>query len=146
MIWLSLGSNLGNREENLSTAVRLLKERAMPDAVCSPVMETKAIVPEGAPASWDIPYLNAVVCGTRAPAPEDLLKALKGIEREMGRPEVYEKWSPRLIDIDILLYDDRTIALPHLQIPHPQLPNRPFFRQLMEKMEKRSPVLPSPRP
>lgn len=72
-----------------------------------------------------------VVYGSCSSSPEELLKGLKQIECDIGRLQVYEKWAPRVIDLDILLWDDLTLDTPYLKIPHPELINRPFLLHLM---------------
>ena len=134
MVVISLGTNLGNRLDNLSNVVSKISQRCLKNLRSSIVLETDAIVPEGAPESWNIPYLNMIVSGTSHLSPHDLLHELKLIEREIGRPEIYDRWSPRIIDLDILLYDDLRISEDHLTIPHKELNNRPFFLHLLALM------------
>ena len=131
MIYLSIGTNLGNRLHNIERAVCLLRRRCLPDLTYSIILETEALLPPGAPPTWNHPYLNMVVCGNSTLSPEDLLRETKEIEHEIGRPLSYEKWAPRLIDLDILLWDDVTIHRPHLTVPHPELMNRPFLVHLL---------------
>ncbi|MGL9758751.1 MAG: dihydropteroate synthase [Wolbachia sp.] len=131
MIYISVGSNVGNRFSHLQRAAQLLKERYFKDLKSSIILETKAILPNGAPPEWDKPFLNMIVYGNCSSSPEELLKSLKQIECDIGRPQVYEKWAPRVIDLDILLWDDLTLDTPYLRIPHPELINRPFLLHLM---------------
>ncbi|MDM8335803.1 dihydropteroate synthase [Wolbachia pipientis] len=131
MIYISIGSNTGNRFFHLQKAAKLLKERYFKDLKSSIILETKAILPRGTPIEWDKPFLNMVVYGSYLASPEKLLKNLKQIECEIGRPQVYKKWAPRVIDLDILLWDDLTLDTPYLKIPHPELMNRPFLLHLM---------------
>jgi 2-amino-4-hydroxy-6-hydroxymethyldihydropteridine diphosphokinase/dihydropteroate synthase len=131
MIYISIGSNLGNRLNNVQKAVSLLKERYFSDLKMSIVLETLAIVPSNASTEWDRPFLNMVVQGSSAISPEKLLAGLKAIEQEIGRPAVYPKWGPRLIDLDILLWDNLTVISPQLVIPHPELLKRSFLIHLI---------------
>ncbi|GFQ72267.1 folate synthesis bifunctional protein [Trichonephila clavata] len=131
MIYISIGSNIGNRFSHLQRAAQLLKERYFKDLKSSIILETKAILPNGAPPEWDKPFLNMIVYGSCSSSPEELLKGLKQIECDIGRLQVYEKWAPRVIDLDILLWDDLTLDTPYLRIPHPELINRPFLLHLM---------------
>lgn len=131
MIYISVGSNIGNRFSHLQRAAQLLKERYFKDLKSSIILETKAILPNGAPPEWDKPFLNMIVYGSCSSSPEELLKGLKQIECDIGRPQVCEKWAPRVIDLDILLWDDLTLDTPYLRIPHPELINRPFLLHLM---------------
>lgn len=131
MIYLSIGSNIGNRRTNLANAVSLLKKRIFKNLKCSIILETECILLPGSPKEWDMPFLNMVVWGECNISPEKLLQAIKKIEHEMGRPKVYEKWAPRIIDIDILFFNDITIDTPTLKIPHPEIHNRPFLQHLL---------------
>lgn len=131
MIYLSIGSNIGNRHENLSKAIDLLKKNIFKNLQCSIVLETTCILPPGAPKEWDLPFLNMVVWGECEIAPEQLLISLKEIEYEIGRPKVYEKWAPRIIDLDILFIDGVSLDTPNLKIPHPEIVNRPFLQHLL---------------
>lgn len=131
MIYISIGSNMGNRFSHLQKAAQLLQERYFKNLKSSIILETKAILPNDAPPEWDRPFLNMVVYGSCSSSPEELLKGLKQIECDIGRLQVYEKWAPRVIDLDILLWDDLTLDTPYLQIPHPELINRPFLLHLM---------------
>ncbi|WP_265021458.1 dihydropteroate synthase [Wolbachia endosymbiont (group A) of Icerya purchasi] len=131
MIYISIGSNMGNRFSHLQKAAQLLKERYFKNLKSSIVLETKAILPNDAPPEWDKPFLNMVVYGSCSSSPEELLKGLKQIECDIGRPQVYEKWAPRIIDLDILLWDNLTLDTSYLKIPHPELINRPFLLHLM---------------
>ena len=99
MVYISLGSNLGNRINNLRTAAAFLMQSCLRNSTCSIVLETEAILPENAPIEWNKPFLNMIVSGETGLSPTELLAALKSIETEMGRPEIYELWSPRIIDL-----------------------------------------------
>ncbi|WP_265039748.1 2-amino-4-hydroxy-6-hydroxymethyldihydropteridine diphosphokinase [Wolbachia endosymbiont (group A) of Trypoxylon clavicerum] len=131
MIYISIGSNMGNRFSHLQKAAQLLQERYFKNLKSSIILETKAILPNDAPPRWDRPFLNMVVYGSCSSSPGELLKGLKQIECDIGRLQVYEKWAPRVIDLDILLWDDLTLDTPYLKIPHPELINRPFLLHLM---------------
>lgn len=139
MIYLSLGANLGNRLHNIDRAISLLKKDCFSHLVGSIILEVDAILPANAPPAWNRPYLNMVVCGTSSLSPSELLNRIKAIEREIGRPPSYEKWAPRLIDIDILLWGDATIHEPHLTIPHPELAHRPFLIHLLALLSPQHP-------
>jgi len=130
MIYIGIGSNLGDRMSNLRKALSLLN-RYLTDMHPSIIVETEAILPESAPDDWNKPFLNMVVRGKTELDPDELLKSLKQIECEIGRTETYEKWSPRVIDLDILLYKDQVVTSPHLTMPHPELCNRFFFLHLI---------------
>lgn len=125
MIVLALGTNLGNKLENLQNAVSALSNGILSNIKTSIIYETEALVPEGAPQSWNIPYYNMVLSGQTHLDPHNLLKAIKEIEKTLGRIPS-ERWAPRLIDIDILLYNDVQISTESLTIPHQALLIRPF--------------------
>lgn len=127
MVILGLGSNLGDRLANLRKALTELKTiAALSIEQCSPIYISDALVPDNAPIDWDRPYINcAIRCHTTL-TPEQLLKIIKTIEIKLGRKSEERRWGPRLIDIDILAWDDMVIQTNSLHIPHPELPNRPF--------------------
>jgi 2-amino-4-hydroxy-6-hydroxymethyldihydropteridine diphosphokinase len=125
MIVLGLGSNLGDRLHNLSSAVKMLNV-ILREVKTSSIYESKAQLPENAPKSWNIKYLNMVITGeTNIPA-EQLLNKIKEIEYSLGREKKYDTWSPRIIDIDILLYNNIITKSDRLTIPHNLLLNRDF--------------------
>lgn len=118
-VYLALGSNLGDRLENLRSALKVLPP-AVRVAACSQVYSTP---PWG---YTDQPeYLNQVVQAQTRLSPHDLLSYLKEIESHLGRQPSF-RYGPRLIDLDILLYDDLVLDTPELQIPHPRLAQRAF--------------------
>lgn len=127
MIYVSVGSNLGNRLENIKKAIELLKKEAFSSLVVMPVLETKALITSNAPIEWDKPFLNTIIYGHSDLSPENLLEKLKEIEVRLGRPKLYKKWQPRVIDLDILLWDDLCMNTDSLIIPHPELCNRHFL-------------------
>ncbi len=118
-VYLGLGSNLGDREGNIAEALRRLSEGVSIERVSS-LYETEPVGYEEQP--W---FLNAVCEGETELDAEELLRFVKGIEEEMGRKESV-RWGPRIIDIDILLYDDIVLETPELTIPHPRLHRRRF--------------------
>lgn len=85
MLYISLGSNLGNRLSNLRQAVTLLKKEILNDSYESIIIETKALLKPGSPTEWDKPYLNMVITGKSTLSPLDLIKKLKYIELKIGR-------------------------------------------------------------
>ncbi len=118
-VYLSLGTNLGDRLLNLQRALTALPPGVN---VCaeSPVYET---LPWGVTAQPA--FLNMVIRGRTRLAPLELLHFLKLLELELGRVPSY-RYGPRLIDIDILFYARRVLDLPGLSIPHPRLSERAF--------------------
>lgn len=125
MVVLGLGSNLGDRSASLSEAVKLLKAIVEVKKI-SPIYESEAVVPKDATKNWHLPYLNFVLIAECQLDPEKLLEEVKKIEKEIGRPENYEEWSPRIIDIDIIFFDDLVVNSKELTIPHKELLNRDF--------------------
>lgn len=120
MAYIALGSNVGDREANLREAIRLLNEAGIAVHKVSSFYETEPV--DYLDQAW---FLNAVLEAQTDLAATDLLAALHGIETQMGSKKPFPK-GPRLIDLDILLYSDETIASPDLQIPHPRMLQRNF--------------------
>jgi 2-amino-4-hydroxy-6-hydroxymethyldihydropteridine diphosphokinase len=119
-VYLSLGSNVGNREENLRVAIAALPGAGVRVTRVSSFYETEPV--DFLEQEW---FLNCAVEGvTQVPA-LDLLRALRGIELRMGSKKLVAK-GPRLMDMDILLYDSETIHTPELQVPHPRMHLRRF--------------------
>lgn len=118
--YLSLGSNIGDRENNLRQAIARLHEVGDVRAV-SGFYETEPVEVEGE-QPW---FLNCAVCLETTLGPEKLLAGILTIEREMGRRRDAAR-APRTIDIDILLFGDLVVDLPNLTIPHPGLCRRRF--------------------
>lgn len=133
MICLALGSNLGNRFENFRSALAELS-KFFDVKTTSHIIETEAILPEGAPPEWNIPYLNMIVAGNSHCPPTELLDKIKTIEAKLGRNLNAEVWSPRIIDIDILFYNDEHINTEKLSIPHRQIKNRDFIQFLLNEI------------
>ncbi len=117
-VYLSLGSNLGNRQENLDRALKLLSERMRMGKVSS-IYDTEAVGPISQPR-----FLNLACEVFTRLAPEGLLALVKGIELKMGRYS--RSGEPRIIDIDIILYGDQVINTPSLVVPHPKMHERSF--------------------
>jgi len=117
--WIGVGSNLGDRFTNLLEAVQHLRERTR-------ILKTSSIY-ETEPAYYtDQPrFLNMVVQVETELSPVELFEFLKRIERRMGRQETV-RYGPRVIDLDLLLYDDLILDTPTLTVPHPRLAERPF--------------------
>ena len=128
-VYLLIGGNLGNREENLKTAVNLLQVDGGKVTGSSAIFET---------AAWGItnqaPFLNQALLLETVHQPARLLEIILEVELEMGRIRG-EKNGPRIIDIDILFFDDLIISEPHLTIPHPLIQNRRFALAPMRDLE-----------
>ena len=122
-VYLGLGSNLGNRKENLACAIRLIGERVGNVLRVSTFIETE---PWGFES--ENTFVNGVILCETSLAPRQVLSATQKIEREMGRHKKSTDggYADRCIDIDILLYDDLRVDEPDLQIPHPLMMKRDF--------------------
>lgn len=118
-VFLGLGGNLGDRREAMRSAVVAIRE-VLSDVRVSSLYESAAWGVTDQPA-----FLNAVVRGRTSLNPLDLLDAVQSIENELGRVRE-QRWGPRLIDIDILLYGAEVIDAPRLQVPHPYMTQRGF--------------------
>lgn len=125
MILIGLGSNLGDREENLAAARAALVAYDVTVTRVSSIHETPAMMPPGAPEEWNIPYLNQVIAVETHLTPEDLLTCLKHIEAELGRAPS-ARWAPREIDLDLLSYNNVLMVTDRLTLPHPGLDVRRF--------------------
>lgn len=121
-VFLGLGSNIGDRRANMRAALRWLGPECEVVAVSS-LYRSDAIVLEGQPPGPE--YLNAACEVRTALSPGELLDHVKRIEHDMGR-RPSERWAPRPIDIDVLLYGGRIIETERLTIPHPLLGDRAF--------------------
>jgi 2-amino-4-hydroxy-6-hydroxymethyldihydropteridine diphosphokinase len=119
-VYLSLGSNVGNREENLRAAIAALGNAGVRVTRVSSLYETEPV--DFLEQAW---FLNCAVQGETDVRALELLRALRGIELQMGSKKLVAK-GPRLIDMDILLYGSETIDSPELQVPHPRMHLRRF--------------------
>ena len=121
LAYLGLGTNLGNRWDNLRQAMTLISpDRSVRHLRRSRVYETDPWGMTDQP-----PFLNCVAEVATTLQPEALLARCKEVEQLLGRVPG-PRWGPRLIDLDILLFESRVVDLPHLQIPHPRLHLRAF--------------------
>ena len=120
IVYLGLGSNLGDRAANLREACRRLEAGGVRVGPCSSLYETEP---------WGIAeqplFLNAVCRGETALQPLELLRLAKTVERALGRAES-PRYGPRTVDIDILLYGDLVLQSAELTVPHPRLHERAF--------------------
>lgn len=129
-VYLGLGSNLGDRAYNLSEAARILEENGIKIAARSKIYQTQSVEGGG-----QADFLNAVLRVETAWEPLELLALCQKIEVELGRPMPPRK-GPRLIDLDILLWDEAELDLPNLQVPHPRMNRRAFvLRPLLDVLE-----------
>jgi len=126
--YLSLGSNLGEREDYLRTALSLLEKEQVTVSHVSSVYETEPMELSDQP--W---FLNIVAEVRTALEPIELLGRCQKIEARLGRRRTIAK-GPRTIDIDILLYAERTIATARLRVPHPAMADRRFVLEPLAEL------------
>lgn len=124
LVVFGLGSNQGDRLAYMKQAKELLGTVAS-SLSCSPIYESLALLPEGAPKEWDIAFFNMAISGHTELEPHDLLEQVKLMEQTIGRQD-RGHWGPREIDIDILAYGNEVISTPDLIIPHAGLLVRDF--------------------
>jgi 2-amino-4-hydroxy-6-hydroxymethyldihydropteridine diphosphokinase len=125
-VYIGVGSNLGNRRANMAMALRMLAPLVRVDAV-SPLYES---APQ--PRADQPDFLNAAARVITGLSPELLLRHLLAIERDIGR-RPSPRWSPRPIDLDIVLFDDQVVDSPELEVPHPRMLERAFvLRPLLD--------------
>ncbi len=128
IVYIGLGSNLGDRKKKLSDAIQHVASG------CPVTILDKSSIIETDPVDYlDQPrFLNQVIVVETSLAPRDLLRELKQAEADLGRTKSFSK-GPRTIDLDILLYDDIILNTDDLKIPHPEIKNRKFIlRHLVE--------------
>lgn len=134
-VYFSIGSNIGNRKRLVREAIALLNERVGEVERQSSLYETE-------PWGFDSPnkFINACVCCVTTLSPHQLLAITQHIERELGRTEKTKdgEYHDRIIDIDILLYDDLCVNSSNLVIPHPHMHERTFvmtpLREIFDKV------------
>ena len=120
--YIALGSNLGDRDANLLAALERLGALGTVEAV-SPFFDTEPVGFTAQPR-----FLNAAARLRTSLAPVELLQGLLAVEAALGRVRL-ERWGPRVIDLDLLLYDDLISEAPGLSVPHPRLHERRFVLQ-----------------
>ncbi|MGP1625355.1 2-amino-4-hydroxy-6-hydroxymethyldihydropteridine diphosphokinase [Prevotella koreensis] len=132
-VYLSLGSNLGNREENLRKAIVEIGK-----LVGEVVRQSTFYVTEPWGFESENLFANAAVCCITKYSPREVLMLTQGIERKMGRSKksVDGNYSDRVIDIDILYYDDITVNDADLKIPHPHIHEREFVMKPLKEIFK----------
>jgi 2-amino-4-hydroxy-6-hydroxymethyldihydropteridine diphosphokinase len=126
--YILTGGNLGKRQENLEKAAAFIEDR------CGKILRRSGLYET---AAWGIEnqpdFLNQVLELETKLSPEELLKSLLAIEQEMGRIRG-EKFGPRTIDLDILLYGSRIFQSPMLEIPHPRIAERRFVLEPLAEL------------
>jgi len=128
--FISIGSNLGNRKDNVTRAISYLKaEKGIKVEKVSTFIETE---PQGGPAQGK--YLNGVIKIDTTLSVHDLLNVLHSVEDRLGRKRLV-RFGPRTIDLDILLYGDETVDSPDLKVPHPRMFERKFVLEPLLEIE-----------
>ena len=136
-VFLSLGSNVGDREHMLQEARRLLEESSLRIIRASSVYETEPQDVKSQP--W---FLNFVLEVETSLFPMQLLARVQKVEKQLGRQRRYAR-GPRTIDVDILLFGDSVIDSPNLVVPHPRMAGRRFVLEPLAELapDLRHPVL-----
>ncbi|MBU8896148.1 2-amino-4-hydroxy-6-hydroxymethyldihydropteridine diphosphokinase [Corallococcus sp. H22C18031201] len=137
-VYVGLGSNEGDREAQLVAALYAMSRiDAVAVLACSSLFDSAPVGPE------QPRFLNAVVALECGVAPQRLLCILQQIEEDLGRRRGGPRWSPRPIDLDILLWDEQVVADPNLQVPHLELHKRRFALEPLAQLapEVKHPVL-----
>ena len=134
-VYLGIGTNLGDKEANILKAYELIEHKVGQISKRSSLYSTE---PWGFKSDND--FVNSVICVETELSPHEVLKATQAIERQMGRTRKSRggEYHDRIIDIDILLYDDITVVEPDLIIPHPLMKEREFvMKPLREIIDER---------
>ena len=127
--YIGLGSNLGDRKQNILRALTMLSEACgIKLKAVSTFLETDPIGLKDQPR-----YINCVAAVTTALDPSRLHNTCMTIEERLGRVRA-QRWASRTIDLDILLYGEKKLQHPDLVIPHPEIPNRPFVQAALQEL------------
>ncbi|GHM58361.1 MAG: 2-amino-4-hydroxy-6-hydroxymethyldihydropteridine diphosphokinase [Candidatus Mesenet longicola] len=121
-IVLALGANCGNELRILKRVIDLLP---LYSKITSFIYKSKALLPENAPSSWQSPFFNMAIIGYSDLELNQFFNMIKNLEIAMGRSNK-ARWSPRVIDIDILLWGNSKVESKILSIPHLQMHHRDF--------------------
>ena len=127
-IYIALGSNLGDRKKNLDRAITYLSYYDVEVVKTSTYIETE---PYGVTDQGK--FLNAVISVRTRLDPQKLLGVLLTVERAMGRIR-REHWGPRIIDLDLLSYEDKIVHTRHLTLPHPEMQKRAFVLEPLREI------------
>jgi 2-amino-4-hydroxy-6-hydroxymethyldihydropteridine diphosphokinase len=129
--YVGLGANLGPREATILRAVDLLAAQPGIELLeLSSLVETEPVGVTDQPE-----FVNGAVSLETTLPPRELLEALLRVERELGRVRTGERWGPRTIDLDLLLYGDEVVDEPGLTVPHPRLHERRFTLEPLAELE-----------
>jgi 2-amino-4-hydroxy-6-hydroxymethyldihydropteridine diphosphokinase len=132
LVYVGLGSNLGDREATIRHALELLEaEGDIEVDALSSLRETDPVGYEDQPR-----FLNGAAALRTELAPRALLERLQTVERKLGRDRTGPRFGPRTIDLDLLLYGDERIEEPGLEIPHPRLAERRFVLEPLAELDE----------
>ena len=122
---IGIGTNIGDKSLNINNALKLLSGH-LKILKTSNIYKSKALLNINAPKKWDKDFFNLAILLNFPSKPLELLKILKSIEKKMGRELKNPRFSPRIIDFDILIAENMVLQERGLQIPHRELLNRDF--------------------
>ncbi len=131
IVFFSIGSNLGNRKENLKKAIYHLKKDKIKIEKISSIYETEPVGYKKQPF-----FYNVCIKAFAKISPLNLLKIIKKIEKKIGRKKS-KKWGPRIIDIDILFYNNIILKRKNLKIPHPEILKRKFVLKPLYEIDSK---------
>ncbi len=127
MIAVGIGANLGERAETITQAISLIEQQVGKVVRKSSFVETAPLNSPDNPDLKQPPYLNGVILVESELTPEEAIKCLLEIETRLGRKRDKQlRWGPRVIDLDIIAYNEEEYNLPGLTIPHPEMHRRDF--------------------
>lgn len=119
--WIGLGSNLDDPRQQIESAIEALDRLPLTRRVAaSPLYASRPVGPQDQPD-----FINAVACLETRLSPLALLDQLQALEQRHRRTRA-RRWGPRTLDLDLLLFDDSTLCLPRLRVPHPEMTRRAF--------------------
>jgi 2-amino-4-hydroxy-6-hydroxymethyldihydropteridine diphosphokinase len=130
LVYVGLGSNLGDREAFIRRALELLEGPEIAVERVSSLRETDPVGYEDQPR-----FLNGAAALRTELSPRGLLEQLQAVERELGRDRSGPRFGPRTIDLDLLLYGDRVVREDGLEIPHPRLAERRFVLEPLSELD-----------
>jgi 2-amino-4-hydroxy-6-hydroxymethyldihydropteridine diphosphokinase len=131
LVYIGLGSNLGEREATIRRAIELLQaEGDIEVKAVSSLRETDPVGYEDQPR-----FLNGAAALTTELPPRALLERLHEVERQLGRDRTGPRFGPRTVDLDLLLYDDQQVEESGLEIPHPRLAERRFALEPLAELD-----------
>jgi 2-amino-4-hydroxy-6-hydroxymethyldihydropteridine diphosphokinase len=123
---LSLGSNVGDKIANLYHAINLMSSASfIEDIIVSDTFHNPAMLPENSPPEWNLDFVNIALVADTKLSLFDFLDMIKNVEKDCGRVSS-SRWSPRIIDIDIIFFDDLVIESEKCTVPHKDAINRDF--------------------